>query len=122
MTGRLDRASEHKRAGGNVQLADFVRSLHLLSPYPFKIVEGVRTKERQRQLVRKGKSKTLNSKHLIGRAGDIAPVVGGNVSWEWRDFTALIEFAKALAVVKGLKLKFGYDWGWDAPHIEMDAP
>ena len=38
-----------------------------------KIVEGLRTLERQKELKRKGFSKTLKSKHLTGMAVDFAP-------------------------------------------------
>lgn len=38
-----------------------------------KIVEGLRTLERQKQLVAKGASKTLRSKHIQGLAVDFAP-------------------------------------------------
>ena len=36
-----------------------------------QITEGLRTLERQRQLVAAGKSKTMNSYHLNGRAVDV---------------------------------------------------
>ena len=35
------------------------------------VVEGLRTKEKQAEYVRKGVSKTMNSKHLVGRAIDV---------------------------------------------------
>ena len=37
------------------------------------ILEGVRSKERQRELVASGASKTMKSKHLKGRAVDVTP-------------------------------------------------
>ena len=85
----------------------------------FMIVEGVRTEERQRQLFREGKSKTLRSKHLSGRAVDIAPIVDGKVSWNWKDFAPLINCAKAVAAEQRVDMEFGFDWGWDAPHLEL---
>ena len=33
-------------------------------PYPFNVSEGLRTKEQQREYVRQGKSRTINSKYL----------------------------------------------------------
>lgn len=118
----LPPASEKLLAGVNVRLADFIRQLSILSPHPFRVTEGVRTKQRQRELYKSGASKTLNSRHLVGRAVDIVPEVHGRVSWEWKHFTPIIECAKAHAVATGLPLNFGYDWGWDAPHIEMSEP
>lgn len=122
MTSKLDAASEKKLAGVNKRLADFIRQLSCVSPLPFIVTEGVRTKARQRELVKSGASKTLMSRHLVGRAVDIAPKVSGRISWQWSDFTPIIEAAKKLSVETGLELNFGYDWGWDAPHIEMKEP
>ena len=41
--------------------------------YDLTILEGKRTKERQEELVAKGASKTMKSKHLEGKAVDVAP-------------------------------------------------
>lgn len=51
----------------------------------FAVIEGVRTKERQKELVRKGASKTMNSRHLTGHAVDIVPVKNGAISWRIDD-------------------------------------
>ena len=40
----------------------------------FFVSEGVRTEERQRQLVREGKSRTMASRHLTGHAVDLYPI------------------------------------------------
>jgi hypothetical protein len=45
------------------------------------ITEGLRTKERQLQLYGEGKTKTLNSKHLEGKAIDICPVIKGKLDF-----------------------------------------
>lgn len=118
----LTSADERKLVGVNARLVAVVRRLALVSPVKFRVVEGVRTKTRQRMLVKQGKSKTMNSKHLIGRAVDIVPIWNGNVSWEWAHFTPLIKSAKEVSAELGVPLTFGYDWGWDAPHIEMKEP
>lgn len=122
MGRKLPRASERKLVGVNGRLADFIRQLSILSPYPFIVTEGLRTKQRQRELVKSGASKTLNSRHLVGRAVDIVPEIHGRISWDWNHFTPIIKCAKAHASATGFPLKFGYDWGWDAPHIEMEEP
>ena len=46
------------------------------------IIEGLRTEERQKQLVASGASKTKFSKHLEGKAVDLAPYP---IDWEDRD-------------------------------------
>ena len=49
----------------------------------FRVTEGIRTPERQAQLVAEGKSQTHNSRHLTGHAVDVVAVVQGRVSWDW---------------------------------------
>jgi peptidoglycan L-alanyl-D-glutamate endopeptidase CwlK len=45
------------------------------SPLDFSITEGLRTKERQKELFSAGKSQTMNSRHLTGKAVDIAVII-----------------------------------------------
>lgn len=116
---KLTDADERKLVGVNPQLVAVIRRLAKVTPKPFIVVEGVRSIGRQRQLLKAGATKTLNSKHLTGRAVDIAPLVSGKVSWEWRHFTPIVNACKAVGADMGVPLTFGYDWGWDAPHVEM---
>ena len=118
----LTSADERKLVGVNSRLVSVVRGVALIAPVRFKVVEGMRTMTRQRQLLKEGKTKTLSSKHLIGRAVDIAPIVDGKVSWDWKHFTPLVSCARAVSADLGVPLVFGYDWGWDAPHWEMKEP
>ena len=46
------------------------------------IIEGLRTEARQAELVAQGKSKTKYSKHLEGKAVDLAPYP---IDWEDRE-------------------------------------
>jgi len=43
------------------------------SPIDFTVIEGLRTEARQRELVAKGASKTMNSRHITGHAVDLMP-------------------------------------------------
>lgn len=119
MPHALTDADRRKLVGVDARLVQLAERLAEVSPIGFRITEGVRTLERQRQLFGKKKTKTLKSKHLTGRAIDVAPLVQGRVSWEWEHYTPLIKAAKQVARDMGLRVKFGYDWGWDAPHIEV---
>ncbi|MFO0467523.1 MAG: M15 family metallopeptidase, partial [bacterium] len=38
----------------------------------FRVIEGLRTMDRQAELVRAGKSQTMRSRHLTGHAVDLA--------------------------------------------------
>lgn len=116
----LTAADERKLVGVAAPLVAVVRRVALTYSGRFIVVEGLRSKARQKELFRVGKSRTLNSKHLVGRAVDVAPLLGKSVSWNWDDFTPLVEAAKACASQLGVPMNFGYDWGWDAPHWELE--
>ncbi|MBK3776418.1 M15 family peptidase [Azospirillum brasilense] len=93
-----------------------------LTPWPFMIVEGLRTKERQAQLVAAGASKTLNSRHLTGHAVDLAPVVDGEVRWDWPLYATLSRAVKDAAKAEKVSIVWGGDWRTfkDGPHFELD--
>lgn len=85
------------------------------------IIEGHRTRTRQAQLVKEGKSQTMNSKHCYdpSRAVDIAPY-----PIDWNDiarFKIAGEIVKTIAQKLGIKIVWGGDWGSfkDYVHFEL---
>lgn len=98
----------------------------------FIVTEGVRTRARQTELVKKGASQTMNSRHLTGHAVDIAPWVDtnadgvpntGEVRWDWPLYQQIAPVVKAAADAEGVKIVWGGDWtgGFkDGPHFELD--
>ena len=100
-----------------------------ISPFPFRITEGVRTLARQRQLVAKGASKTLNSRHLTGHAVDIVPLVDldgdGKISskeiYHWPLYHQLAKAIKQAARAEKVSITWGGDWRTfkDGPHWEL---
>lgn len=81
-----------------------------ISPVDFAVIEGVRTKARQAELVKKGASKTMNSKHLTGDAVDIVPYVGGKISWNFDDYYPLAKAMAQAATELGVKVRWGGAW------------
>jgi peptidoglycan L-alanyl-D-glutamate endopeptidase CwlK len=78
----------------------------------FRVTEGLRTPERQRQLVAEGKSQTLNSRHLTGHAVDVVPLdSAGNVSWAWGLYFPLADAFRAAAMAEGVPIVWGGAWG-----------
>jgi len=80
------------------------------------IYETIRTVEQQKQYVASGKSKTMQSYHLVGQALDWVPIVDGKPDWNaysQRPFLTAIEQAEKLGFTSG------YRWGWDAPHLQF---
>ena len=109
--------------GVNDKLVKVVKRALELSTQDFGVLEGLRTKERQAELVRKGASQTMNSNHITGRAVDLVPIVNGKVSWDWKYFYPVAEAVRKAAKELGVQVKWGGSWDVlntsDAPATEM---
>lgn len=101
---------------------DLVRVVHRVAEIapPFVLTEGLRTRERQAELVKRGKSKTMNSRHLTGHAVDFVALVGGGVSYDAAHMRPIADAFSAVASELDVKITRGIDWGWDSPHIELE--
>lgn len=98
----------------------------------FTVLEGLRDLERQGELVRQGKSKTMNSKHLkhpdgYGHAVDIAPYP---IDWDNKErFVYLGGYIRAVGHSMGIEVTWGGDWDsdfntkdhsfFDGPHFQL---
>lgn len=116
---------EDKLDGVHADLVRVVRLAHamaLADGDDFMIVEGLRTLKRQRELFAAGASRTMKSRHLTGHAVDLAPIVGGEVTWKWPAFQPLQAHVKAAAKELGVPIVWGGDWRTfrDGPHFELD--
>jgi peptidoglycan L-alanyl-D-glutamate endopeptidase CwlK len=102
-------------------LVRVVKRAAAMSDLDFTVLEGLRTLERQKTLVKNGASKTLNSRHLTGHAVDLAPMIGGTVSWDWPLYHRLAKIVKAAAAVEKVSVTWGGDWRTfkDGPHWEL---
>jgi peptidoglycan L-alanyl-D-glutamate endopeptidase CwlK len=100
------------------------------SPVDFVITEGLRTLARQRQLLAKKATKTLNSRHLTGHAVDLYAWVDldldGTVEFvemsNPRLMTRIADAIKAAAVKEKVAIVWGGDWKKfvDMPHFELN--
>lgn len=110
------------------------------SDIPFDVIEGRRTLARQKELVEIGASKTHDSRHLTGHAVDLWPqdlgtrknlpsdaafprgsAAARNASARlWKDLTAISKVVKDIAKERGILVEWGGDWGWDAPHFQLN--
>lgn len=87
----------------------------------FIVTEGVRTLVRQKELVAKGASQTMRSRHLTGHAVDLAALIGGDVQWAWPLYDKLNAQMQAAAKALGLMVEWGGDWKSfrDGPHFQL---
>jgi peptidoglycan L-alanyl-D-glutamate endopeptidase CwlK len=104
---------------------DLVRICHRaleLTPIDFVVIEGLRTVERQKQLVAAGASRTMNSRHITGHAIDFVPMVNGGIRWDWPLFPPVATAFKQAAAEFGTPIVWGGDWVKfrDGPHVELD--
>lgn len=100
------------------------------SPVDFVVNEGLRTIERQRELLRIGATTTLNSRHLTGHAVDLYAWVDLNLNGKV-EFTEMsnprlmrkiADAIKAAAQTENVPVIWGGDWRTfkDMPHFELD--
>jgi peptidoglycan L-alanyl-D-glutamate endopeptidase CwlK len=91
-----------------------------LTPVDFVVVEGLRTVARQKQLFAAGASKTMNSRHLTGHAVDLAPIVAGQIRWDWPLYHKLAPSVQQAAAELGVPIEWGGDWRFkDGPHWQL---
>ena len=91
-----------------------------LTAVDFVVTEGLRTVERQRQLVESGASRTMNSRHITGDAIDVAAYVGG-IRWDWPLYEKIAGAFKQAAEDLRIPLEWGGDWSSfrDGPHFQL---
>ena len=92
------------------------------SPLDFVVIEGLRTRARQIELVQSGASQTMNSRHLTGHAVDLLPIGPNGPAFDWPLYDRLGPAVKAAADKEGVSLVWGGDWKSfrDGPHFELD--
>ncbi|CNI75430.1 M15 family metallopeptidase [Yersinia pekkanenii] len=126
---RFSQRSENNLKGVNADLVKVVRRALELSPVDFGVIEGLRTVERQKELVATGKSQTMNSRHITGHAIDVLPTGA-----DWNDYKCWLPVLDAMHLAGnelGVRLCFGITWTdnpndkpakfLDAPHIEIQV-
>jgi len=105
----------------NSELVRLARRALEVSNVDFGVTEGVRTKERQRQLVAQGASQTNNSRHLTGDAIDVVAYACGAITWEWKYYEQIAIAFKRASAELGIPVKWGGDWKTlkDGVHFEL---
>lgn len=78
---------------------------------PFTVLEGKRSLARQKEMVAKGASQTMNSRHLTGHAVDLAPLDHGKITWAWPLYYKLAELIRAASVIEEVPIRWGGTWG-----------
>ena len=103
---RFGKRSKERLKGVDAKLQNVMNEV--VKYFDITIIEGLRSQERQNELVAQGKSKTKFGKHVEGKAVDIAPYP---IDWKARDdFHYLGGFVLGMAASMGIKIRWGGDW------------
>ena len=121
MSYKLSEKSLRRLDGVHPDLVKVVKRAIEITPVDFVVIEGLRTKSRQAYLLDAGKSRTMNSYHLTGHAVDIAPIVDGKVSWDWKHYYPLADAMMEAAKELNVKIEWGGRWKTfpDGPHWQI---
>ena len=117
----LGSRSKKRLEGVHPDLVRVVERAIELTEVDFTVLEGMRTVARQKKLVAKGASTTMNSRHLTGHAVDIGAWVDGTVRWDWPLYYKLADAMKQAAKELNVDLEWGGDWKSfkDGPHYQL---
>jgi len=80
---RFGAASEKEMVGVDKRLIATTRLALTYCAQDYCVYDGIRTWKEQENHVRKGTSKTMQSKHLDGLAVDLVPWINGKPTWDW---------------------------------------
>ncbi len=117
----LSARSKSRLVGVHPDLVKVVERAIQITEIDFVVLEGLRTLATQRKYVANGASRTMRSRHLTGHAVDIAPWVGGKVSWHWPHYNPLAVAMKQAAKELNVPIEWGGDWKSfkDGPHWQL---
>ena len=106
---RFGRRSKQRLKGVDAKLVNVANELIKLMDVT--VIEGLRSQERQNELVAQGKSKTKFGKHVAGKALDLAPYP---IDWNDRErFHYMGGLIRGIGHSLGVKIRWGGDWDSD---------
>ena len=127
MTGFvLGKKSAERLATVDPDLRRVIERAIQISTVDFTVIEGNRTKERQRELYAQGRTKpgpkvtwTLNSRHIGGHAVDLGVWKNGGIDWnDTAGYKAIYDAVMAAAAELRVTIRAGSDWDGDGRRCE----
>lgn len=110
MAFKLSKRSLKNLEGVDQRLVDVVHYAIEVTKIDFAVIEGLRTTQRQRELVAAGASQTMNSKHLTGKAVDLMAYIGDRASWEISVYDDIADAMKLAAIELDVPICWGAAW------------
>ena len=110
MAYKLSTRSQERLMGIEPELKEVVYEAIKVTKIDFGVIEGLRTEEKQKQLVESGASQTMKSKHLEGRAVDLMAYVNGRGCWEINVYDEIADAMKRAAIEEDVPVRWGAAW------------
>ena len=110
MAFKLSQRSLDKLEGVDERMQRVVKTAIGLTKTDFGVIQGLRTEEQQKELVAKGASQTMKSKHLEGKAVDLMAYVGSRASWELNLYDDIADAMKKACINQGKRVTWGAAW------------
>jgi peptidoglycan LD-endopeptidase CwlK len=110
MTFKLSERSLGNLKGVDARLQKAVQHAIGETKVDFGVICGLRTIEEQRELVAKGASQTLKSKHLTGDAVDLMAYIGSRGSWELNLYDDIADAMRKGAELANVPIRWGAAW------------
>lgn len=107
---KLSKRSLDRLVGVDPRLVEVVKNAIQISSIDFGVSEGLRSVQRQRELVAKGASQTMKSKHIEGLAVDLVAYIGDRISWELSLYDNIADAMKMSAQELDVPVRWGGAW------------
>ena len=107
---KLSQRSKDKLSGVKTRLIAVVTSAIEHTTVDFGVIQGLRTLEEQKELVAKGASQTMRSKHLTGDAVDLMAYVGSRASGELYLYDVIADAIKKACINQSKQVTWGAAW------------
>ena len=110
MTYYLGRRSLRRLQGVHPDLVQVIKAAIDITPIDFTVLEGLRSIERQSQLLQRGASKTMHSRHLTGHAVDLGAYLDQGVRWDFGLYVQIAEAMQQAAIGENIPVEWGGCW------------
>lgn len=110
MTFKLSKRSLSNLEGVDKRLQSVVHYAIGETKVDFAVICGLRTLAEQQELVNKGASQTLKSKHIDGLAVDLMAYIGSRGSWELNLYDDIADAIREGAEEFNVAIRWGAAW------------
>ena len=110
MAFKLSNRSLGKLVGVHPDMVETVKKAIEVTKVDFGVTYGVRDLAEQERLFKSGRSQTMKSKHLDGRAVDVVAYFGSDISWELNVYDDICDAFAEAARRNSVAIKWGAAW------------